>query len=364
MPKSAKIDIEKFLAEQKPLIDAEIAKFIPRRIDKKSLESILGRPRYELTPEAVQKTIIEPIWDLLDRGGKRWRPALFLLITEALGKDPKKVLDFAIVPEVVHNGTLMADDVEDGSKLRRGKPCTHILFGTDVAINTAEAMYFLPTMVFWRGRDRFDAKLLCRAYEVFCTELTKLTAGGQAVDIYWHKGLSNGHPTEAKYLQMCAYKTGTLARMAARLAVALAGGTDKQDQALGNFTESIGIAFQIQDDILNISAESKKGQFVAGYIGSDITEGKRSLMVIHALQKAPEADKRRLLAILDMHTDDKKLIIEAVGIMKKYGSIDYAKERAKQLVRDAWKDADAVLAESGAKEKLKAFADYLIERDI
>lgn len=364
MNSRGKFDMERFLAEKKGAIDAKIERCIPRKIDTNNLGFLLSNPRYELTPEAVQKTIAEPIWDLLDRGGKRWRPALFLLMTEALGGDPEKALDFAVIPEIVHNGTLMADDVEDDSKLRRGKPCTHVLFGVDVAINAAEAMYFTPSIIFRKNRENFSPKIICQAYEVFCEELTNLTVGGQAVDIYWHKGANPMQATEGQYLQMCAYKTGTLARMAARLAVALSGGTKKEDDALSRFAETIGIAFQIQDDILNLTAESKKGQFVAGYVGSDITEGKRSLIVIKAIEQASEPDRKRLVEILNMHTEDKKLVAEAIGILNKYGSVEYARSRARQLVADAWKDADSVLEESEAKEKLRGFANYLIERDV
>ncbi|VVB59195.1 Short chain isoprenyl diphosphate synthase [uncultured archaeon] len=365
MLKGEKINIEAVLAEKKHLIDKKIEKYIPRKIDEKYLESLIGRPFYEYSTDAVQKAITDPIWDLLDRGGKRWRPALFLLITEALGGDLEKVSDFIIIPEVVHNGTLMADDVEDSSALRRGKPCTHILFGADVAINAAEAMYFIPTVVLRKSRGLFDDKTLLRAYEIFCEDMTNLTVGGQCVDIYWHRGLGNGENiTESKYLQMCCGKTGSLARMSARLAAALSGANGKQEYALGRFAESIGVAFQIQDDILNLIAESGKGQFVKDYIGSDITEGKRTLMVIHTLKNASKIEKARLLEILNMHTSDKKLIKEAIDMLRKYNSMEYAKSKARELVKNAWNEVEPLLSESRAKEMLRSFADYLIERQI
>lgn len=367
MPKNREIDIEDILKQKKDFIDSKIEKFIPRKIDAKSLEDIIGKPsseQYEHSPEAVQKAIIEPIWDILDRGGKRWRPALFLLITEAVGGDVEKASDFCIIPEVVHDGTLMADDVEDNSPLRRGKPSTHVVFGTDIAINAAEAMYFIPTVVFRRNKANFSDKTLLRAYEIFSEELTKLTLVGQGVDIYWHRGLGSGEINEAKYLQMCAGKTGTLARMSARLAVNFSGGSQKQEMLLGKFAESIGVAFQIQDDTLNLTSESGKGQFVKEYIGSDITEGKRTLMVIHALKHATDSEKARLLEILNMHTGEQILIKEAIALIKKYGSVDYAKRRARELVKSAWAGVEPLLSESKAKETLRAFANYLIERDI
>jgi len=365
MHKDGKINIEEVLQEKKHFIDKKIEKYLPRKIDSKSLEFMIGKPRYEYSIPAIQNAIVNPIWDLLDRGGKRWRPALFLMIVEALNGDIEKVSDFVIIPEVVHDGTLMADDVEDSSALRRGKPCTHVVFGADIAINAAEAMYFIPTLVLRKNRDLIDNKILLRAYEIYHEDLTSLTVAGQAVDIYWHHGFETvDEITESKYLQMCAGKTGSLARMSARLAAALSGASEKQEFLLGKFAETIGVAFQIQDDILNLTSESGKGQFTKDYIGSDITEGKRTLMIIHALKNAKNDEKARLTEILNMHTSDKKLICDAISIIKKYGSVDYAKKRAKEIVKDAWKDIDPILAESKSKAVLNAFADYLIERDI
>ncbi|MCK5563459.1 polyprenyl synthetase family protein, partial [Candidatus Bathyarchaeota archaeon] len=115
-----KTEIEKNLEEKTSVIDKRIEKYIPRKYSKDSLVFTLGSPRYEYNVEAINEAIAKPIWEFLDRGGKRWRPNLFLLVCEALGAEPEKLLDFAIIPEVIHNGTLMIDDVEDASELRRG----------------------------------------------------------------------------------------------------------------------------------------------------------------------------------------------------------------------------------------------------
>src|SRR3989344_7055774 len=102
-------DIVKMLEEKKPAIDKEIKKYLPEKFDEKYLEWALGKARYTYNVEALQKVIAEPVWDFLNRGGKRWRPVLFLLISESLGSSLKKVEDFVVISELVHNGSLVVD---------------------------------------------------------------------------------------------------------------------------------------------------------------------------------------------------------------------------------------------------------------
>lgn len=354
----AKIDIESVLEGNKAEIDSAMARYVPKRYDKASLEFALGKARYAYDIESASDAVTVPAWDLLSRGGKRWRPALFLLIAESLGADPKKLIDLAIIPELVHNGTLMIDDIEDDSALRRGKPTVHKVFGVDVAINAGNALYYLPLLPLLRNKKKIPVKKLNNAYEIYVQEMINLHFG-QGFDIWWHKGKKE--PTESEYLQMCAYKTGTLARMAAKLGALFADGTDEQIEVAGRFAEAIGVAFQIQDDILNIAGEKfSKGKG----LGEDIHEGKRTLMVIHCLSNAPKKEADRLRVIMNSHPSDQKVIDEAIDIIKTQGSIDYAKGCASKLVSEAWVAFDTSFPKSEAKEKLQAFALYLIERDI
>jgi geranylgeranyl pyrophosphate synthase len=271
-------------------------------------------------------------------------------------------LDFAIIPEVIHNGTLMVDDVEDSSELRRGKPCTYHIFGLDIAINAGNAMYYLPLLSAIKNKDKIAQDKINRLYEIYIQEMVNISLG-QAMDIAWHRGLANADRiTEAHYLQMCAYKTGTLARMAARMAAVLSGANEDLVEKLGMFAESVGIAFQMQDDVLDLTS----GEFAEkkGAKGMDITEGKRTLIVIHALENAKPRDKKRLIEILNMHTHEQKLRNEAIEITKNYNSIEYTKQFAQKLVKESWSKVDKLLPASGSKEKLRAFATYLIERRI
>jgi len=353
-------EIEKILLQYKPLIDKAIAKSIPREFKGKALERIAGKPAYAYDEHSITKSIAEPIWDLLDRGGKRLRPALTLITIEALGKNPFKFIDFATIPEIVHSGTLLCDDVEDNSDFRRGKPCIHKIYGEDVAINAGNAMYFLPLKVIMQSK--LPDKTKNALYEAYAQEMVNVSLG-QGMDIYWHRGLKQDI-SEKEYLQMCAYKTGCLTRMAVKIGAVLGGANAKQFQALSKFAETIGVGFQIQDDVLNLtSGEENKKEMGGEYgkeIGGDVSEGKITLMVIYALKHSPKA--YRLQQILKMHTKDPKLILEAIGIMKECGAMDYARAYARKMVESAWAGAGKVLKENQGKRKLKALADYLIER--
>lgn len=357
-----KIDIEKMLEENAKVVDKLIERYIPREFERAAVVFSLNPPRYDFNLEALNKAVAKPIWDFLDRGGKRWRPFLFSLVVEALGCNKSDFEEFSIIPEVVHNGTIMVDDIEDDSELRRGKPCTHKLFGLDVAINAGNAMYYLPLLTLLKNQDKLGADKLKRIYGIYTREMINISLG-QAMDIAWHRGLADADSLkESQYLQMCAYKTGTLARMAAEIAAALCDSSDDTVERFGRFAEAIGVAFQIQDDVLDLT--SKEFATKKGGRGQDVAEGKRSLIVIHTLEKAKPADKKRLIAILKMHTSDQKLKDEAIQIMTRYGAIKYAEQFAEKLVAESWKEVDRLLSPSDAKETLQAFADHLIKRKI
>jgi geranylgeranyl pyrophosphate synthase len=256
----------------------------------------------------------------------------------------------------------MIDDIEDSSEFRRGKPCTYKIYGLDIAINAGNAMYYLPLLPLIKNRQKVSSEKLLKVYEIYVQEMISLSLG-QAMDVAWHRGLANADEIDEKdYLQMCAYKTGTLARMSAKIAAVLADANAELVEKLGRFAESIGVAFQIQDDVLDLTgadfAEKKGGR------GRDITEGKRSLIVIHTLRVANSKDKMRLTDILNMHTTDQTIIDEAISIVEKYDSINYAKKFARKIVEESWKQVEKLIPPSDAKEKLNAFAKFLIERKI
>ncbi|MBN2066843.1 MAG: polyprenyl synthetase family protein [Candidatus Diapherotrites archaeon] len=260
---------------------------------------------------------------------------------------------------ITHN-TIMIDDIEDDSKDRRGKPCTHLLYGIDIACNDSNALYFLGLTALYRNTQKLGQEKLNMVYNLYSEEMLRVCTG-QAMDILWHKG-KKADISEKEYLQMVVYKTGVLARLAAKLGAILGNGNEKQVDALGRFGEAIGIGFQIQDDILELTGEEfRKGK---GSIGGDVHEGKRSLLVIKTLENAPKGEGERLLEILDSHPTEEAAIEEAIEIIKRNGAIEYAGKRAKSIVEKAWKEIEKALPESEAKKTLHSLALYCTEREI
>lgn len=342
--------LEEYLKSKSEYINKKLADFLPKNIDNKWLND--NFPYYG-EDSLIINELIKPVWELLSRGGKRWRPILMILCCDCVGGG-SKIEELIPVVEIIHNGTLMVDDVEDNSDIRRGKPSIHKLYGVDVAINTGNMMYYLPFIII--KRMDVSKKTKFQIYDLINEEMLKLSIG-QGMDIYWHSGGENIN--EELYLKMCALKTGTLARMSAKLGAIIGNANKKQINALGKFAESIGIAFQIQDDILNISLKEWGKEFA-----DDITEGKRSLMVIKTMEKADDADKNRLLGILEMKTKDSELKEEAIFILNKYNSIEYSREKAKNIVENAWKNIDKYIPDCDSKIKLKMFSEFVINRKV
>ncbi|MDE1868705.1 MAG: polyprenyl synthetase family protein [Candidatus Micrarchaeota archaeon] len=353
------MNIDEYLAENSKLVNTELEKYLKKRSDERYIESLLGRAGYTYDTEAINKSILEPSWYLLDLGGKRWRPAIALLTIQALGKNPMDYLEFAIIPEVIHNGTLVHDDIEDNSPMRRSAPAAHIKFGIDVATNLGDFMYFFPIRALIDSK-KLDMETKNRIMSTYIANMTRLSIG-QATDISWHKGLIDpASITPDKYLQMVHDKTGVLPRFAMEMGAIIAHAPQNVVEALGKFGATVGIVFQIQDDVLAIY-ESNVSKTKGG-VGDDISEGKITLMVIHVLQTGYQEDKNRLIEILGMHTRDKALITEAIAIITKYGSKEYVTELGEKILKQAWDEADKLIPESEAKDILKNLAAFMISR--
>ena len=356
------------------IINRNLQKYIPRIATRKSITFIHGEtPRFSSNPEAFTKMVSQPAWNLLDRGGKRARAVFFLLLVDALGGSTKELSEFALIPEVMHNASLIIDDIEDDSKTRRNAPCVHKQFGIDVAINAAAIMAGLSGLTLLRTTSGKLKKLgegaLLAAYEANAQAGINIGIG-QAMDIYL-RGIVVEDPArvrEADYLQSCAYRTGALLKLAAQLSAILAG-RQELSKELGHFGEIMGTCFQIRDDILNL-----KG-FTGGNAqdaGSDIREGNVTLPIIYALKDSSQKDElSKILCSKKKGKKSRRDVSRAIEIITQAGAIEKAARKAKRLLDSSWKrlerkgilDGDG--PESGKRSIiLKDYCYYLaLERD-
>ena len=282
-------------------------------------------------PQKYFEQLMSPCNALIDSGGKRWRPVVsmlfFRLLTDDEGCcDEDFACTLACVLEMVHSASLIHDDIEDGAVLRRGKPCCHVAFGEDVALNAGSFLYFYSEALLRTCNDISDSRRL-EAMKILNEELCRLHLG-QAMDIFWHRN-SAEIPTSEEYGIMVRMKTGTLARLAFRFAY-LAAGKDPEPQVL-DWATDWGYAFQIKDDVLNLTAGNPGKSR-----GDDIVEGKKSLPVLLYLNKVPE----NLDKIISYFNSAKKAGIESpsvescIRLLEKSGAIDEAREIADSMLEN------------------------------
>ena len=256
------------------------------------------------------------------RGGRGMRPSLCLASTRAVGGDEQQAVLTAVALELMHNATLVHDDIEDASELRRGQPTLHAMHGVPLAINAGDLLMTLAAQPLLDNVERIGPELSLRVFTEFHTAARE-TAEGQALELGWRQE-NEVDLTPCDYHAMVFKKTSWLSVVhPMRLGVLIGNrGRRPLDEfvRLGFF---LGSAFQIQDDVLNLLGdESAYGKENCG----DIAEGKRSLMLIHLLGELNGADRQKLKEILGLSRDERSAQVPWVQAqMRACGSIDYAR---------------------------------------
>lgn len=291
---------------------------------------------------------------LISAGGKRIRPSLVILSCEAVGGDEDHALKTAVAIELIHTFSLIHDDIMDKDEIRRGVPSVHVSWGEPMAILAGDTLFskafetMLETKI-----DDVPAERIVHAMKTVTDACIKICEG-QAYDIGFEGKFDVG---EEEYMKMIYKKTAALIEAATKSGAILSGGSKKQIDALAEYGRLIGMAFQIQDDYLDVASDERK---IGKPVGSDIIEGKMTLMVVHALEGASLEDKKTLISILEKKHNEKN-IHEAIRIFEKYGSIDYARNIARENVKTA-KGLLDVLDDSDAKDALLLIADFVLQR--
>jgi len=250
--------------------------------------------------------------------------------------DQDQVEHIAKMIAILHNSSLMIDDIEDNSKLRRGIPVCHHVYGVPMTINTANYMYFVAMEEVWNTGQP-------EAIRVFLEELLNLHRG-QGYDILWRD--SNDCPTEDQYRQMVLDKTGGLFRLCLRLMQVFS--KDKRDYI--PLVNSLSLYFQIRDDYINLKSDdyAKNKSFA-----EDLTEGKFSFPIIYAIRANQE--DHRLINILKKRTEDLSLKQHAVTYMETTGAFTYTQK----VLENIGKEIRQQISDFGGNEALMKLMEYL-----
>ncbi|MEG0070952.1 MAG: polyprenyl synthetase family protein [Raoultibacter sp.] len=303
----------------------------------------------------MDRYLYNPLRKYSENGGKRHRPLICFAACLAVGGDMMRATTAAAAIEHFHTAALIHDDIADEAELRRGEPCMHLEEGFGLAINAGDLALSLVngTVI---ADESLDDHLKVRVITELIN-MTRRTIEGQALDIGWARdGRYDIAPED--YLVMATHKTAHYSG-AVPLAVGaiIGGGAEAEIEGLRNYGLDTGLAFQIQDDLLNLigSEESTKKDF-----RNDITEGKRTLVVVHALQNSPRRD--RLIEILSSKEKDPAVLNEAVEIMEASGSLDFARYYAENLTSIAKNRLIDMVPASMARDLLISMADWFVNR--
>jgi geranylgeranyl diphosphate synthase, type II len=317
-----------------------------------------------LGDEGMSEYLTAPAAEYLGRGGKGLRPALCLATCEAFGGNATQALPSAAALELLHTAFLVHDDIEDDSELRRGEPTLHQLYGTALALNAGDGLALLALGALRDNDEPLGRRLAARIWREF-DFMARLTVDGQARELGW---LRDGRTdlTPDDYLDLIMRKTCWYTTLLPLRVGALIGARGDVDlAAMLRFGFFLGAAFQIRDDILNLTGSvARYGKEPLG----DLREGKRTLMVIHLLAAAGHRDRDRVAAYLALRPAERTPDVTAtlLAMMRAHGSVAFAEEFARGIARsaaDAFEEAFAGVAESPARRFVRDLVPFMVDRD-
>jgi geranylgeranyl diphosphate synthase type II len=308
--------------------------------------------------------LYELMLDYPMRKGKALRPALCVASCRAQGGHLEAVLPTAAVLELYHNAFLIHDDVEDGSERRRSEETLHRLHGVPIAVNVGDGILALTMEPLLDNIERIGLGRALRILRLVA-RMARESAEGQMMELDWVRR-ADWSQTDKSYVRMVYKKTTWYTFLAPLLSGAIAAGVEEaRMRALARFATPLGIAFQIQDDVLNLVADEERyGKEIDG----DLWEGKLTLVLLHALRSASEDDRDEARRILGTprpaKTEAEVAFLRALVI--RTGALDAALQVARARARRARRSFERLareLAPSVHRDFLAALVDFVVERD-
>lgn len=312
------------------------------------VNEFLANLPYERKP----KSLYEPIRYVLSMGGKRIRPTLMLLGYNLFKDNPEKILMNAVALETYHNYTLLHDDLMDNADLRRGHETVHKKWDANTAILSGDSMLVLA----YERMAQCDEKHLAKVLKLFTT--TALEIGeGQQFDMEFE---NRNDVKEEEYIEMIRLKTSVLLACALKMGAILADASDEDAENLYKFGEQIGLAFQLQDDYLDVYGDTK---VFGKEIGGDITSNKKTYMLINAFNLANDTQRAELQKWVDDKDFDRAEKVAAVTRLYNEIGIDkLAQDKIAYYFEQSKKYLDAVNVPAERKEELQKYAQKMMKR--
>jgi geranylgeranyl diphosphate synthase, type II len=319
----------------------------------KDLQLLIEDAVVKLEHPASPSELYEPITYILSVGGKRMRPALLLMACDLFGGDVQKAIDPALAIEVFHNFTLVHDDIMDNAPLRRGKMTVHEKWDPNVAILSGDVMLVQA----YRFIMQVDDTILRQVIDVFNNTAIGVCEG-QQFDMNFERQDSVAIDT---YLNMIRLKTAVLLGGALKIGALIGGASNTDADLLYTFGEQLGIAFQLQDDILDVYGDPEK---FGKQVGGDIISNKKTYLLIKALEQATGNDKATLHQWLETHEADPAEKVTAVtSIYNKLNIKESAEQAMQQFAQKAFDALDQLSLPIERKQYLRNFADGLMVRE-
>ena len=320
----------------------------PKEILNKVNEFIDG-----LTYDRKPESIYEPIRYVLSIGGKRIRPVLMLLAYNMYKDDPEHILMPACALETYHNYTLLHDDLMDNADVRRGVPTVHRKWNANTAILSGDSML----VVAYQRMAQCDADKLKPVLSLF-TETALEIGEGQQYDMDFE---CRNDVTEEEYIEMIRLKTSVLLACAMKIGAILADAPAEDADLLYKFGEQLGLAFQLQDDLLDVYGDPK---VFGKAIGGDITSNKKTYMLINAMQRADSRQRAELERWISARDFDRAEKIAAVtDIYNQLGIRELCETRINHYFAESEKSLARVAVADERKAQLRAFMAALLKRE-
>lgn len=360
-------DLDGFFNEVGKVVRKSVRRVLPRNPDFEQARNLIaakGRERYleGVDIEQYARTHLHPIREIVDRGGKGWRSYAAITCCDIVGGDSRPFVQWLAMPELMHVGSLIVDDVEDKSEVRRGGPTSHLIYGEAQAINSGTAAYFIVHRLLVSDRLSDADKL--RLYDLYFDSM-RAGHAGQALDIDGFDHLmpeaietGNSETLESRILAVHRLKTAAPAGCLSRMGAIAGGGTEEQVEGLGMFFEDLGLAFQIIDDVLNL--RGFKGNLKAK--GEDIAQGKITLPVAKAMSRLERPDRRWLAQALREENKDERQIRTIIDKLEECGAVEACAKQARDLIEEGWARLSPLVEDSLAKMLLRAFGWFILER--